>query len=69
MRLLRWVLALVLGLVVGVPLLAVATARLALDRELRHTHATAALPRFAAAEPDGLVRIPARGFEFRARVA
>ena len=39
-----------------------------LDWERRHTKETAALPRIQP-ESEGLVRIPARGFEFRARVA
>jgi pimeloyl-ACP methyl ester carboxylesterase len=68
-RLLRTLLALLLAVAVGFLLLAVATARMALDRELSHTRATAALPRFTADAEDGLVRIPARGLEFRARVA
>lgn len=69
MRALRFTLALVLVLATGVPLLAFVTARMALDRELHHTRATAALPRLSAETPDGFVRIPARGLEFRARVA
>ena len=39
-----------------------------LDWERRHTKQSAALP-LVGAQNEGLVRIPARGFEFRARVA
>lgn len=42
---------------------AIATARLSLDRELHHTRATADLPRFAADAEDDLVRIPAPGYD------
>jgi pimeloyl-ACP methyl ester carboxylesterase len=69
MRALRWLLGFVVLAAVGVPLLAVASAYLSLDRELHHTRATAALSLVASDSPDGLVRIPARGFEYRARVA
>lgn len=69
MRVLRWLFGLVLVVAIGVPLVVVASAYLSLDRELHHTRATAALPLVAPASPDGLVRIPARGFEYRARVA
>jgi pimeloyl-ACP methyl ester carboxylesterase len=68
-RALRWLFGLVLLTAIGVPLLAVASAYLSLDREMHHTRATAALPRVVPTSPDGLVRIPARGFEYRARVA
>jgi pimeloyl-ACP methyl ester carboxylesterase len=68
-RALRWLFGLVVFIAIGVPLLAVASAHLSLDRELHHTRATAALPLLGPGAPDGLVRIPARGFEYRARVA
>jgi pimeloyl-ACP methyl ester carboxylesterase len=44
-------------------------ARGSMDQEYRHTQATSALPLFSASSTDGLVRIPANGFEFRARIA
>ena len=44
------------------------SALISLDWERRHTQATAALPLFGPTS-EGLVRIPARGFEYRARVA
>ncbi len=40
-----------------------------LDRSLTHTRATAALPMFTEGAGDGLVRIPANGMTFRARIA
>ena len=68
----RWLrriaLALVLLLAVSLLVLAVGS-QVGLDRERRHSAATAALPLGAGTSPDGLVRIPAGGFEFRARVA
>jgi pimeloyl-ACP methyl ester carboxylesterase len=42
---------------------------LSLDRHFRHSAQTASLPLLDANSHDGLVRIPANGFEFRARVA
>lgn len=60
---------LALALLVGVPLLVWLGARLSLDGELRHTEATRALPMLSPTTDHGLVRIAARGFEFRARVA
>jgi len=42
---------------------------LSLDRQYRHTVETAALPLLDPTTLDGLVRIAANGFEFRARVA
>ena len=42
---------------------------LSLDRDRHHSVETAALPLLDADVHDGIVRIPANGFEFRARVA
>ncbi len=39
------------------------------DRDRAHSKATQALPLYAAGVERGLVRVPARGLEFRARVA
>ena len=65
---LRKVLLVLVGLV-GVAVLGVVGPVLAsLDWERRHAAATAALPLFDG-ETEGLVRIPARGMEFRARVS
>ena len=64
-----WLLAALLALVVGVPTCFSVSATRSLDRSLAHTHATEALPMFTPGGPDGLVRIEARGFVFRARVA
>jgi pimeloyl-ACP methyl ester carboxylesterase len=44
-------------------------ARSSLDLDYKHTSATAELPLFSATSTNGLVRIPANGFEFRARIA
>lgn len=61
-------------LVTGVVLLvafgiAAAGSLLSLDWDRQHSARTAALPLFSASSPDGLVRIPANGMTFRARVA
>lgn len=59
----------VLVIIIGVPALFWLSARWSVDRDTRHTVATRSLPLLSASATDGLVRIPARGFEFRARVA
>jgi len=53
----------------SLPIVLAVSARLSLDAERRHAAATAALPLFSKQASDGLVRIRARGLEFRARVA
>ena len=45
------------------------SARAALDKDFHHSAAVAELPLFDPASSQDLVRIPASGFEFRARVA
>jgi len=68
-RWIRWVVWGVLGvLVLGVGGI-FAGAWLSLDRDREHARATARLPRFDAFGGPALVRIPARGMEFRARLA
>lgn len=57
-----------IALLASLPLLAWLSARAALDTELRHRDATRALPRRSEGATDGLIRIEARGLEFRARV-
>jgi pimeloyl-ACP methyl ester carboxylesterase len=47
----------------------VAGSQLSLDRSRAHSARTAALPLLSRATLEGLVRIPANGMEFRARVA
>lgn len=64
----RWLLVGVVLLLVGVPLLLYASAQLSLDRERVHTRRSAELPMLSSGA-EGLVRIPARGHVFRARVA
>jgi pimeloyl-ACP methyl ester carboxylesterase len=65
---LRWILLAVIALGVGAPVLLYASARRSLDAARTHTAKTLALPLLGATD-EGLVRIPARGLEFRARVA
>jgi pimeloyl-ACP methyl ester carboxylesterase len=63
-------LLLVTGVVlVVVAAVAVGGSLLSLDWGREHSSRTAALPLFSASAPDGLVRIPANGMTFRARVA
>jgi pimeloyl-ACP methyl ester carboxylesterase len=63
-KLLLWTAALIAVVIAGV----LVSSLTSLDWDYAHTNRTAALPIFSSAS-DGLVRIPARGFEFRARVA
>ena len=58
-----------LALLVGAPLVAWLSAHISLDRELRHTAATRALPMLSPDTDQGLVRIAANDFTFRARLA
>jgi pimeloyl-ACP methyl ester carboxylesterase len=69
LRLLRWVLFGSLALAALAGLGALGSAQLSLDRERRHTSATQALPAFSSFGEAQVVRIPARGMEFRARIA
>ena len=62
-------LILVAAFFLGLPLVTWLSAQMSLDRSLQHTRATQALPLFSSGTVDGLVRIPANGFEFRARIA
>jgi len=64
----RGLLALLVVLALGVAG-ALASAYLSLDRGHAHSARTAALPRLAPGQADGLVQIPANGMIFRARVA
>ncbi|MCP5055467.1 MAG: alpha/beta hydrolase [bacterium] len=69
LRVLRWLLSGLLGLlVVGFAVLMIG-ARVGLDGERRHSAHTAALPVASPSSDDGLVRVRAGEFEFRARVA
>jgi pimeloyl-ACP methyl ester carboxylesterase len=60
---------LALAAIVGVPTLLWLSARLSLDTGMHHTSATRSLPMITPSTTQGLVRIAARDFEFRARVA
>ena len=62
-------LLILLGIVLGVPLLLFWSARSGLDRAMQHTRATEALPKLAPGTSNGLVQIDANGMTFRARVA
>lgn len=65
----RWIGILALAVMVGVPALLWLSARLSLDTGMQHASATRSLPLIAPTTTRGLVRIAARGLEFRARVA
>lgn len=56
-------------LVLGAVTILVAGSLLSLDWKRQHSTGTAALPVLSAGQADGLVRIPANGMTFRARVA
>lgn len=66
---LKRVLVVLIVAIVALPVGLWLSAQMGLDRTFRHTRATEALPVFSAKPYGGVVRIPANGFEFRARVA
>jgi pimeloyl-ACP methyl ester carboxylesterase len=67
-RILKWnVIGLASVLILAIASLWIGAAS-SLDRDYSHTAATEALPLFAGTSSAGLVRIPANGMEFRARV-
>jgi pimeloyl-ACP methyl ester carboxylesterase len=68
-RALKWIVAIAAVLIVVVVLVAVGGSLLSLDWERAHATATHALPVFRGFGSDEVVRIPARGMEFRARIA
>ena len=68
-RILKWVGLSVMGLLALAVLGALGSAQLSLDRERQHRAATQQLPIFSGFGEAAQVRIPARGMEFRARIA
>ncbi len=68
-RFLLWLLGLPAALLAAATLALAVSAGLAMDRDFQHTRATAALPEFPATSHEGLTRVPAGNFTFRARVA
>jgi pimeloyl-ACP methyl ester carboxylesterase len=68
-KILKWMFISLVLILVGIPLLLIGSGQLALDRDYQHTQATEALPLLSPGMTDGLVRIQANGFEFRARIA
>ncbi len=69
MRIVIGIIGSMLGLIVVLLLVLLVSAGLSLDHEFEHTSRTEALPLLVLGVSDGLVRIPARGMMFRARVA
>ena len=67
MRTLMWLLAGLAGLALAAVLAGLVSWQLALDRDFEHTRAAAELP-LHPAERRGLIRVRARGMEFRARI-
>ena len=67
LKVLLWVLAGVLGLLLALFLAGYVSWQLALDRDFEHSKATAAFPLFPEAR-EGLVRVRASGMEFRTRL-
>ena len=67
-RIVLWLLAGLFGLLVAVLLAGYVSWQLALDRDFSHTRETAELPLYVS-NREGLLRVPARGMEFRARIA
>ncbi len=68
-RMARILLILLVSVILLVPVGFVISSQLSLDRDYGHARRSAALPLLASDTVEGLVRIPARGLEFRARVA
>ena len=68
-RMARILLLLLLSVILLVPVGFVISSQLSLDRDYGHARRSAALPLLTSDTIEGLVRIPARGLEFRARVA
>jgi pimeloyl-ACP methyl ester carboxylesterase len=68
-RIFKWIVLVAVASIAIVVLVAVIGSQLSLDRERSHRKATDALPIFAGFGENALVRIPARGMEFRARIA
>ena len=65
----RKVIVVVLAIILLIPLVIVLSAQLSLDRSFAHTKASAALPVFDSATPEGQVQIPIDDMIFRARIA
>jgi pimeloyl-ACP methyl ester carboxylesterase len=68
-RALKWIVSIVAVLVLVVLAVAIGGSLLSLDWDRAHAKATRALPVFRGFGEDEVVRIPARGMEFRARLA
>lgn len=68
LRVLLWLLAALIGLVLVLLLAGFVSWQLSLDRDFQHTRDTAELPSFAQRR-EGLVRVGAREMEFRTRIA
>ena len=68
-KLIKYSVAGVFGLLVVGVLILLAGAQMSLDRDYTHTQAAAALPVFSPVAGDNLVKIAANGMEFRARTA
>jgi pimeloyl-ACP methyl ester carboxylesterase len=68
-RLARILIYLAISLSLLVPIGFGVSSQLSLDRDYAHSARTEGLPVLSSGTCEGLVRIPARGFEFRARVA
>lgn len=69
LKILKWTALALSVLLLGMLVVAHIGARMSLDQDFSHTHAVQALPVFSPDISDGIVRIAARGDEFRARVA
>ena len=67
MRILLWLCAALAGLALVVVLAGYVSWQFALDRDFEHGRATSGLPLYPA-EREGLVRVRARGMEFRTRI-
>ncbi len=65
----RWLGGGLVAAVIGMPLLLVLSARCSLDDGFQHTARSRALPRLSSPPRDGLFLVPARGMEFRTRLA
>ena len=69
LKIVKWLVLTVIVLVLGIITVVGVGSAMSLDRDYTHTTKTEALPFLSDEVPNGIVRIKANGYEFRARVA
>jgi pimeloyl-ACP methyl ester carboxylesterase len=69
LKIAKWLIVTVIVVFLGIVVVIGVGSSMSLDREYTHTKRTAELPFFSSESPDGILRIQANGYEFRARIA